>query len=76
MHFIYFPLKVLTITNTSTERIVFKVKTTQPTWYFVRPNQQLLDVGESEEVNVLLVDTECKYAFINTLFILQLESIA
>jgi len=35
------------------------VKTTQPTWYYVRPNQQMLDVGQSEDVAILLIDTEC-----------------
>lgn len=49
---------VLKVTNTSQQKVVFKVKTTQPTWYYVRPNQQVLDVGASEDVNILLVDTE------------------
>ena len=52
---------MFTVTNTSNRKIVFKVKTTQPTWYYVRPNQQMLDVGKSEEISVALVDTECKY---------------
>lgn len=46
--------------NTSSRRVIFKVKTTQPSWYYVRPNQSVLDVGESEEVSVVLLDTECK----------------
>mmetsp|Transcript_11985 Transcript_11985/g.12913 ORF Transcript_11985/g.12913 Transcript_11985/m.12913 type:complete len:291 (+) Transcript_11985:130-1002(+) len=50
---------ILKVTNVSPHKVVFKVKTTQPTWYYVRPNQQILDAGSSEDVNILLVDTEC-----------------
>jgi len=53
------PRTVLRITNISDSKIVFKVKTTQPTWYYVRPNQQMLDIGQSEDVAILLIDTEC-----------------
>jgi hypothetical protein len=37
------------------------VKTTQPSWYYVRPNQDILDVNQSEDVVVLMVETENKY---------------
>ena len=47
------------MTNTSQTNIVFKVKTTKPSFYFVRPNQQVLKAGDSEEISVVLVDTEC-----------------
>ena len=49
---------VLKITNISSYKVAFKVKTTQPTWYYVRPNQSVLDVGQSEDVAIALVDTE------------------
>lgn len=49
------------MTNISSSKVAFKVKTTQPSWYYVRPNQQVLDVGKSEDVSIVLVDTECKY---------------
>jgi len=52
--------QVLRITNTSGEKVAFKVKTTQPTWYYVRPNQQIVDIGQTEEVTIVMVDTECK----------------
>lgn len=39
--------------------MIFKVKTTQPSWYYVRPNQSVLEVGAKEEVVIALVDTEC-----------------
>ncbi|RYH09147.1 hypothetical protein EON65_40345 [archaeon] len=52
--------QVLKVTNVSSNKVAFKVKTTQPTWYFVRPNQQILDAGKTEEVNIILVDAECK----------------
>ena len=38
--------------------MVFKVKTTQPSWYFVRPNQQVLEKGKEETVVVVLVEEE------------------
>ena len=62
LHFIYSTmlLKVLKVTNTSKSKVIFKVKTTQPSWYYVRPNQQVLDVGKSEDVIILLVEHECK----------------
>eukprot|EP01039_Chlorochromonas_danica_P008733 gene8732-9623_t len=50
---------ILNVTNVSNSRIAFKVKTTQPSWYYVRPNQQILDVGKTEEVSIILIDTEC-----------------
>ena len=53
------PKTILKITNTSAQCIVFKVKTTQPSWYYVRPNQQMVRVGATEEVSIVLVDNEC-----------------
>ena len=53
------PRAVLKVTNTSQNKVVFKVKTTQPSWYYVRPNQQVVDVGKTEEVAIVLVDAEC-----------------
>lgn len=50
---------ILKVTNVSQGSIVFKVKTTQPTWYYVRPNQQMLEAGKTEDVEIILVDTEC-----------------
>jgi hypothetical protein len=51
---------VLKITNSSSAAVAFKVKTTQPTWYYVRPNQAVLAAGAAELVTVVLVETECK----------------
>jgi hypothetical protein len=53
-------LQILSIRNISQSKIIFKVKTTQPSWYFVRPNQQILDANGSEEVIINLVAAECK----------------
>ena len=36
------------------------MKTTQPSWYYVRPNQQVLDVGQTEEIAIVLVEAEVK----------------
>lgn len=52
------PRTVLRITNISGQKIAFKVKTTQPNWYFVRPNQDVLDANQSEDVVVLMVESE------------------
>jgi len=53
------PRAVLHVTNISPNKILFKVKTTQPNWYYVRPNQQVLDVGQTADVTILLVESEC-----------------
>ncbi len=53
--------QVLKIKNTSKNKVIFKVKTTQPNWYYVRPNQQVLDVNGSEDVGIVIVDTEMKW---------------
>eukprot|EP01041_Mallomonas_annulata_P013183 gene13183-27882_t len=53
------PKVTLRVTNTSNAKIAFKIKTTQPTWYYVRPNQQIVDVDKTEEVTIVLVDSEC-----------------
>jgi len=44
----------LTLTNVSNEKVAFKVKTTAPKRYCVRPNAQILEPGKSQEVQVLL----------------------
>mmetsp|Transcript_35555 Transcript_35555/g.36236 ORF Transcript_35555/g.36236 Transcript_35555/m.36236 type:complete len:296 (+) Transcript_35555:174-1061(+) len=53
------PKTILKVTNTSNAKVAFKIKTTQPTWYYVRPNQQIIDANKTEEVTIVLVDTEC-----------------
>lgn len=53
------PKTTLRITNTTKEKVAFKVKTTQPSWYFVRPNQQIVDAEQTEEVTIVLVESEC-----------------
>lgn len=53
------PKTILRISNTSSHYVVFKVKTTQPSWYYVRPNQQIVKPGATEEVSIVLVDNEC-----------------
>jgi hypothetical protein len=52
--------KILKVTNLSQSKVVFKIKTTQPSWYYVRPNQQILDIGQTEEVTIALVEAEGK----------------
>lgn len=45
----------MTIANNSQEQIAFKVKTTAPKFYCVRPNAALLGAGESVQVQVILL---------------------
>lgn len=51
---------VLNITNVSSKRVIFKVKTTQPNFYLVRPNQQIVDVGSTEAIVIALTESERK----------------
>lgn len=49
---------LLRMKNVSSKRVMYKVKTTQPMWYFVRPNFDVLEGGEEVEVAVALIDEE------------------
>lgn len=54
------PKTTLRVTNVSTDKkVVFKLKTTQPSWYYVRPNQQVLNIGKSEDITIILIENEC-----------------
>jgi D-Tyr-tRNAtyr deacylase len=46
--------KILVLQNVTSEKVAFKVKTTAPKRYCVRPNAQVLEPGKSQEVQVLL----------------------
>lgn len=46
--------KSLTITNSNSQPVAFKVKTTAPKQYCVRPNSGRIEAGERVEVQVLL----------------------
>jgi len=47
-------------TNVTNESFAFKVKTTQPRRYLARRNQGLIAPGQSEEVQILLVEKDKK----------------
>ncbi|CDR37803.1 CYFA0S01e17546g1_1 [Cyberlindnera fabianii] len=47
--------KYITITNNSAETVAFKVKTTAPKLYCVRPNAATIAAGESVEVSIILL---------------------
>jgi len=51
---------VMTLTHRghTNQHLVFKVKTTQPRRYLVRPNQGIVAPGTSETVSILLVDKD------------------
>jgi len=48
------PTCTLTLTNTSDEIVAFKIKTTSPKRYWVKPNQELLLAGASISVTFVL----------------------
>eukprot|EP00752_Nemacystus_decipiens_P018721 g16784.t1 len=50
---------VLSVSNSSDVTIAFKVKTTEPRRYLVRPNQGLVGPQDIEAVNVYLIEKEC-----------------
>ncbi|KAJ6559120.1 VAMP-associated protein [Mycena vulgaris] len=62
----------LTITNHNAQPVAFKVKTTAPTLYCVRPNSGRLDPGQSLDVSVMLqplkfdppLNAKCKDKFL------------
>lgn len=64
--------KVLTVANNNTLPVAFKVKTTAPKLYCVRPNSGRIEPGESVEVSVMLqpmkedppLATKCKDKFL------------
>ncbi|KAL7515523.1 hypothetical protein ACHAXN_013466 [Cyclotella atomus] len=51
---------VLTLTHTGATKksLAFKVKTTQPRRYLVRPNQGIVSPNSSESISILLVDKD------------------
>lgn len=53
------PTITLRITNISDSSIIFKVKTTEPTWYYVRPNQNVVEPNKTEEVTIVLIIEHC-----------------
>lgn len=53
------PKITLRITNVSDSIVAFKVKTTQPTWYYVRPNQHVIEPKKTEEVTIVLITEHC-----------------
>ncbi len=54
----------LHVVNNGSSAVALKVKTTQPSWYYVRPNQTILPGGEGESVDieVTLAENESKRA--------------
>lgn len=53
------PKITLRISNISDECVAFKVKTTQPTWYYVRPNQHVVEPNKTEDVVIVLITEHC-----------------
>jgi hypothetical protein len=54
------PKAMLAMTNTSSSSVVFKVRTTQPMWYYVRPNQDMLEAGQTVDLVFTLTEPECE----------------
>jgi len=54
------PRVVMKMSNTSSSRVLFKVRTTQPLWYYVRPNQDILEAGQDVDLVFTLTEPESK----------------
>ena len=55
------PRVTLKLKNTSSSsRVVYKVRTTQPMWYYVRPNQDVLEPEQEVDLVFTLTDLECR----------------
>ncbi|KAH7885329.1 PapD-like protein [Phlebopus sp. FC_14] len=73
--------KILTVTNNNSQPVAFKVKTTAPKLYCVRPNSGRIEPGESIDVSVMLqpmkdeppLSTKCKDKFLIQSTLLTLE---
>ncbi|CAN0152699.1 unnamed protein product, partial [Discosporangium mesarthrocarpum] len=50
---------VLKLSNLSSEKVAYKVKTTEPKRYLVRPNQGVIGPGGTGHIDVYLVEREC-----------------
>merc|ERR1719480_19832 len=48
------PTKTLTISNTHSENVAFKVKTTVPKLYLVRPSWGTLKQGQQQEIQIVM----------------------
>jgi len=48
----------LRITNTADSFIAYKIKTTQPTWYVVKPSQHVIDIGQYKDIEISIVENE------------------
>ena len=49
----------LTLRNLSNEPLVYKVKTTEPHWYVVKPNQSIIKPNQLEKIQITLIDKQC-----------------
>lgn len=48
----------LRITNISDTYIAYKIKTTQPSWYIVKPSQHVIDIGKYKDIEISIVENE------------------
>mmetsp|Transcript_27972 Transcript_27972/g.44057 ORF Transcript_27972/g.44057 Transcript_27972/m.44057 type:complete len:85 (+) Transcript_27972:48-302(+) len=58
--------KVILKITSQKENVLFKVKTTKPRLYVVRPNQGLVAPGQTCEVTIVMNDRDRKYVYINS----------
>ena len=49
---------ILRITNISDTYIAYKIKTTQPSWYVVKPSQHVIDIGKYKDIEINIVEKE------------------
>lgn len=56
----------LTITNVSAGNMAYKVKTTSPKFYVVKPNQGILDKGQKITVDITMIQSSVSRASHNS----------
>jgi len=62
---------ILTITNVSNGNLAYKVKTTAPRFYVVKPNQGILDRGQKIGIDITLIHSPVSIHIIGSLYHLQ-----
>jgi vesicle-associated membrane protein-associated protein B len=50
----------LTIANVSQKNLAYKVKTTAPRYYVVKPNQGILEKGQKINIDITLIQAEVR----------------
>jgi MSP (Major sperm protein) domain len=57
--------------NTSDHNLAFKIRTTEPKSYYVRPNQGVLMPGDHKEINIIMQASPVRPEFVSHKFLVQ-----